>query len=1263
MSRAGCIAALLTLACALGGCGVDEDDVRERRSDTLQRGAARVGAELTDMVERCRAALLELAPALEGAAAPGPRFDAVESLRKRHGLDGLVWDGPSGESVWAGRLVEPRPLPADSPWERSFSAGNIAYHDGPFLRALIYGPIELAGGRAAATVILEQPAPAPESVDARPFHDRWLIPLELRSVEIVPPGTKATDLGDTVVEVTLPKADEPLFGARVAVSGTAAISDRIAQTNRRNLGIGLLVMWLAAVLVLRRFAVARIRPSAWRWTCAGLLVLLARGALRWVDIPHYFPGLSEPFSPAVFSVETPLGWLRSPADFALTALAFLFAGVFLRMALVHIRRPGRGVRAAVVIAAPFAVAMVVSLWLALVHHAVAGGSTPFFEFEAGAFAPRTTTALMLTGLVAMTATVYLLAALALKLAWVWFPVSWRVPKRTTLVVASVVLTWVLAITVASAQWAALGIPLIAGLMVGRKRSAPGLALPSRVLLLSVLSTVLLFPVLWVNVQDRECEELAPILEDVLQRELTVREGMHVTLARLQDDAHLRRSLSRARDGGPVADGLALHVWLQTEFRQRGDPGVVSVLDEHGALLDQFSLAAFPPTVLWRPTRPTDESDEQVLIKAGDGNTLRSVIGRLRIRDAESNEPIGHVVLTVPDLLDLELQGRSGLIAPPAEDSQHPLVVSRGLPFAVLQQGVVVASNDDSIPRDLGSFGPSELGSIPAVRETLSWRTDTYQGYAAWSDTRSAVFAVRRALSGTGDALLALARLVVVGVGLGALAAFACLLAVAHRYRGRLHHRILISYLVVSIIPLILLGMLSTSEAGKRHEAGMETNLSRDLARARGYLEGFTNQVFDRATSRDLVRWAADERFDAALYRESEVYSASRSGLVAAELLPPRLPAAVYRATVLERRQIIVRDANYAGRRVWIGYAPVLDDGGETLATVAVPLLYQEGRVQQELTTTGSVLVAGYLLALVVVLVVGIYAARNLAKPLGLLASGTKRVASGELDLELPGEGPDELGQLVAAFNQMTRELRETTERAARAERESAWRRMARQVAHEIRNPLTPIRLMIQQLQAEVARNPEDAREVVEKTAPVVLRQIQSLDRIAGDFANFARLPKRNVTDVDVRNLVEHVASLHDGAHAMGVEVTATIEGALPTVRWDEEEMRRVLLNLVVNAVQSIPENGTVSIRAKAETRGGNDGVLIAVRDDGIGIEDQNLGRLFDPHFSTKTKGTGLGLAIVARIVQDMGGTIDVSSEPNKGSTFRLWWPAGPENQA
>jgi signal transduction histidine kinase len=193
----------------------------------------------------------------------------------------------------------------------------------------------------------------------------------------------------------------------------------------------------------------------------------------------------------------------------------------------------------------------------------------------------------------------------------------------------------------------------------------------------------------------------------------------------------------------------------------------------------------------------------------------------------------------------------------------------------------------------------------------------------------------------------------------------------------------------------------------------------------------------------------------------------------------------------------------------------------------------------------------------------------------------------------------------------------------------------------------------------VARDPAQAREAIRRTARVILKQIQGLDRIAGDFANFARLPKRSLAPVDVAALVEDVRALHAGAAQEGVEVRSELAPDLPTVRWDEGELRRVLLNVVANAVQAIPGSGVVEIRARPAERDGRAGVEVEVSDTGPGIPPEHLERLFEPHFSTKTSGTGLGLAIVRGILDDMGGAIEVESRPGEGARFRLWWPCEP----
>jgi nitrogen fixation/metabolism regulation signal transduction histidine kinase len=236
---------------------------------------------------------------------------------------------------------------------------------------------------------------------------------------------------------------------------------------------------------------------------------------------------------------------------------------------------------------------------------------------------------------------------------------------------------------------------------------------------------------------------------------------------------------------------------------------------------------------------------------------------------------------------------------------------------------------------------------------------------------------------------------------------------------------------------------------------------------------------------------------------------------------------------------------------------------------------------------------------------------------------------------------------------------------ARAERESAWRRMASQVAHEIKNPLTPMRLMLQQMEADLARDPVRGAENIRRMAPKVLKQIESLDRIARDFAQFARLPRRRTERVDVGALVRDVAGLYDGARAHGIRVRCEVAEPLPPVWWDEEELRRVLLNLVLNATESVEPKGggEVVLRAGPAEHAGRSGVRVSIQDDGVGIDPEDATRLFEPQFSTKTRGTGLGLAIVSRILEDLGGTIGFRSRPGEGTTFDLWWPSSPPPEA
>ena len=1241
-------ALLVLLAAGTSGCGVTEASVAAERLDLASHAAEIVHRDLQASRHRLEDALAgaEAALAEAGEKEGAALFDALAALQARTGVDGLLWEGPGGEQAWAGHPAPVPQFPPPAPWRASFRAGPFSWHEGPFLRALVAGPADVRGGMLTATVVVEELAPA--EVSARPFATRWLAPLGVERIDILPPSAPTPDAEATLGFVLLSAEGTPLLRGVVTPPGVAAVRDRLETARREGVGFLLLVAWLAAVLATARFTARRTASASVRWLLLGLLVLAGRTALGWIDPASRFPWLARAFDPADFGIEDPFGWLASPADFVLTAAAFLLAAVCFRSAVRVMRRPGpRGWDAVALVAGVAAAAAVSALWVGIVELAVAQGQTAFFS--APSIVPSLPSALMLTGLVAATAAGWVLCVAALQVAASGSPRLSTLPWVLLPAAAAAVLALALA-GEAGPSWATLLLPVASLAAFARPiATEEASAAPARVLLVGVLATILLFPLLWTRVGERRAEGLAATLDDLLRGEATAISSVLLDFGVLEADRDLAEALAAAREG-PRPEGLALAVWLRTSFATTGAEGFVSLLDPEGRLLDEFTLTALARSRIPRPAPPTaDAGDLQVVTARGDGQRVRCVVGRLRLRDA-AGEALGHVVLTAPDPVDLALLG---LHPEDAADTQ----------VALLEAGHVVVSSDASVSREPGSFGPASLADLGPDNPELGWQREDEDGYAVWSWERGVCVAVRREASSLGDAVLALARLVVVGVGLACVLSAVLLLVGLRRLRTRLHHRILLSYFLISFIPIVVLGWASARDARIRHDASLSNQLEIDVRRARSDLEAMGPQFFDQATDAHLETWANLRGHEVLVYRDGTVFASSRPGLVEAELIGAHLPADAYRATALERREIVRRDASIAGRPVWLGCAPVLDSSGRPMATVGVPLLYDPRRVEERFALTGSVLIAAYLFTLVLVLVGGIWSARRIARPLAQMAAGTRRVAAGELDVVLEPAGSDELGELVGSFNTMTHELRRVTAQAARAEREMAWRRMARQVAHEIKNPLTPIRLMIQQMEADVARDPTGALDAIRRTAPVVLRQIESLGRIAADFAHFARLPKRDLEDVDVTAVARDVVALHGGSAEHGVEVVAEIGAGVPVVHWDAGEIRRVLINLVGNAVQAIPGAGRVRVVVRPAERDGRAGVQVDVADTGTGIAEQDLGRLFEPDFSTKTAGTGLGLAMVKRTVDDLGGSITVESTPGEGSTFRMWWPARPDTGA
>lgn len=340
------------------------------------------------------------------------------------------------------------------------------------------------------------------------------------------------------------------------------------------------------------------------------------------------------------------------------------------------------------------------------------------------------------------------------------------------------------------------------------------------------------------------------------------------------------------------------------------------------------------------------------------------------------------------------------------------------------------------------------------------------------------------------------------------------------------------------------------------------------------------------------------------------------------------------------------------------------DGPETFQ--AIPLKGREnellgvllvGRSRRELVSlvnriraTGAA-VGG--LGMLLGIVLGYWVSARITRPVERLAEGAREVAGGNWNTNVEVASRDEIGQLAEAFNTMTRQLLDQRDRLVQTERVAAWRELARRLAHELKNPLFPLQITIENLQRAKAQAPDQFDEILRESTATLLGEVQNLKTIIGRFSDFARMPQPRLEDADLNEIVRRVLRLFEPQfRAEGrpvVKTAADLDENLGTIQADPELLNRALQNLVLNAVDAMPNGGTLSIRT---TR--RDGAaVLEVSDTGEGLTKEECERLFTPYYTTKQHGTGLGLAIVQSVVSDHKGRITVESEPGKGTTFRI----------
>lgn len=363
------------------------------------------------------------------------------------------------------------------------------------------------------------------------------------------------------------------------------------------------------------------------------------------------------------------------------------------------------------------------------------------------------------------------------------------------------------------------------------------------------------------------------------------------------------------------------------------------------------------------------------------------------------------------------------------------------------------------------------------------------------------------------------------------------------------------------------------------------------------------------------------------------------------------PEAFYHLSRLRQVQY-VQEENMGSLTYKSMYAPVRDGKGEVYAYLNIPYFSSQLDLNQEISNFLVTIINLNAFIFLIAGVIALFITNKITRSFSIIGNKMKEVQLGKTNEEIEWNYKDEIGELVLQYNKMVRQLEQSADALAKSEREGAWREMAKQVAHEIKNPLTPMKLSIQYLQKSIDNNQPNVKELTSNVANTLIEQIDHLSKIAADFSRFANIGNKNVEVLDLHQILSSLVGLYSADPKVQVgwnKVSTPLK-----MKADKTHMNRLFTNLLTNAVDACMQEEKCIIEINEEKNDGH--VLIQVRDNGEGIPEETRSKIFVPNFTTKTSGTGLGLAMCKSIVEQAGGDIWFQTETDKGTTFFVQLP-------
>ena len=385
----------------------------------------------------------------------------------------------------------------------------------------------------------------------------------------------------------------------------------------------------------------------------------------------------------------------------------------------------------------------------------------------------------------------------------------------------------------------------------------------------------------------------------------------------------------------------------------------------------------------------------------------------------------------------------------------------------------------------------------------------------------------------------------------------------------------------------------------------------------------------------------------------DLLASSQPKIYSQGLIGMKMNAEAFKAIELNHKSKYVHEEHIGRLNYLSAYTPFYNQKGDFLAYLNVQYISRQDELENQISQYILSIVNIMVLMLAFSTILSIFVSNRLTRPLKYIQDSLRTVQLGSSAKPIDYESNDEIGELVKEYNSKVLELQKNAEQLAKSERESAWREMAKQVAHEIKNPLTPMKLSIQHLQRSMNLADDESKEKLAKVTKSLIEQIDALTKIANEFSNFAKMPKANEEEVNLMEVLQGtlVVFRENDEHNIKFSDHTTSD---PMIWADKDLLLRVFNNLVKNALQAIPvgEEGLIYVVLDQK----EDTFVVSVKDNGVGIKNEEKARLFVPYFTTKSTGTGLGLAMSKQIVENMKGQIWFDSIYGKGTEFHVEFP-------